>query len=74
MTAPIARAKTAVREVRDLGELDIKVLEMGGVPVGGASTGESSGAFDRPRAEPRPFYPSEHVARAATDLIASCPR
>jgi hypothetical protein len=32
MAAPTARAKIAVWEVRDLGELDIKVLEMGSAP------------------------------------------
>ena len=44
-----ARAKTAVREVRDLGELDIKVLEDGRRAGAGAATGDSSGASDRPR-------------------------
>src|ERR1700686_1144103 len=56
MAAPRARATTAVLVVRDLGELDIKILEMGGEPVRGASTGESAGASDRRGAEPRPFY------------------
>ena len=32
MAAPTARAKIAVWEVRDLGELDIKVLEDGRAP------------------------------------------
>ena len=32
MAAPTARAKIAVWEVRDLGELDIKILEKGGAP------------------------------------------
>jgi len=32
MAAPTARAKIAVWEVRDLGELDIKVLEVGSAP------------------------------------------
>src|SRR6186997_358639 len=48
MAAPTARAKIAVWEVRDLGELDIKVLEMGDAPARGAKTGDSAGAFDRP--------------------------
>ncbi len=35
IAAPTARAKIAVWEVRDLGELDIKVLEMGSAPCTG---------------------------------------
>jgi hypothetical protein len=37
MAAPTARAKIAVWEVRDLGELDIKVLEVGDAPARGAN-------------------------------------
>jgi putative copper resistance protein D len=48
IAAPTARAKIAVWVVRDLGELDIKVLEKGGAPARGATTGDSAGASDRP--------------------------
>jgi hypothetical protein len=40
IAAPTARAKIAVWEERDLGELDIKVLEGGRVPGRGATTDE----------------------------------
>src|SRR6476619_5601083 len=55
--APTARAKIAVWEERDPGELDINVLEDGRAPLGGETTDERAGA-GRPRAEPRPFYPA----------------
>src|SRR3954452_13761770 len=45
IAAPTATAKIAVWEARDLGELDIKVLEVGGAPARGATTGDSAGAF-----------------------------
>src|SRR6187551_2283599 len=64
MAAPTARAKIAVWEVRDLGELDIKILEKGGAHARGATTGDSAGASDRPGSNRGHSTRSASVSRA----------
>jgi hypothetical protein len=57
IAAPTATAKIAVCEVRDLGELDIYVLEQGRVPGRGTATGSVQARPTVLGVEPRPFYP-----------------
>src|SRR6187401_1370598 len=73
MAAPTARAKIAVWEVRDLGELDIKILEKGGAHARGATTGDSAGASDRPGSNRGHSTRSASVSRAQDEIGGNLP-